>query len=234
MTSIIGILPARGGSIGIPGKNIKMLAGKPMLAWSIEAALQSQSLEHVIVSTDDEEIAKIARQHGVEVPFLRPPELASDTASSLEVVLHALEWLHLHRHAHPEFVLLLQPTSPLRSADDIRRAVKLQREKNADAVVSVCPAPHPPHWYRQIAPSGVLIHSAEGPTRRQEGESFYQLNGAIYLIRVETLLQTRTFMPNPTQALVMPVARSVDVDTPFDFCMADLLLRARAEGQPCQ
>ncbi len=229
MSNIVAIIPARGGSKSVPRKNIKLLAGKPMLAWTIESALQSRCLDRVVISTEDDEIATVARSWGAETPYLRPPQLASDTASAVDVVLHTLEWLKQNENVQPEFVLLLQPTSPLRNADDIHNVIMLQKEKNANAVVSVCEAVHPPHWLRRIGSDSELLPwlSEAAPNRRQEIETLYQFNGALYLIRPEVLASEKTFIPEPTFAYVMPLERSVDVDTPFDFRVADLLLRDR-------
>lgn len=227
MTKIVAVIPARGGSKGVPRKNIKLLADKPMIAWTIEAALESKCLGRIIVSTEDDEIATVARSWGAETPFLRPPQLASDTASVVDVVLHALDWLKNNENFQPELVLLLQPTSPLQNGDDIRNAIALQKEKNANAVVSVCVAAHPPHWLRRIGARGELLPwlSEATPNRRQEVEALYQFNGALYLIRPEVLVSEKTFVPEPTFASVMPLERSIDVDTPFDFYVADLILR---------
>ena len=134
MTKILGLITARGGSKGIPGKNIKPLAGKPLIAWTIEAANNSRLLSQVIVSTDDNEIARSAQAWGAEVPFKRPEELAQDQSSHLDVVLHALQWYQLQHRALPEYVMLLQPTSPLRTANDIDAAISLAAQKQADAI----------------------------------------------------------------------------------------------------
>lgn len=170
MNTILGLIPARGGSKGIPRKNIKLLAGKPLIAWTIEAALDSSCFARLIVSTDDAEIASVARQYGAEVPFLRPAELASDAASSMDVVLHGLDWLAQAAQSLPGLVMLLQPTSPLRTPEDIQAAITLQTEKNAEAVVSVCEAAHPVQWLRRLGPEGELLPYQTDPelSRRQD------------------------------------------------------------------
>lgn len=227
--AVIGIITARGGSKGIPGKNIKQLAGKPMIAWTIEAALKANCLSQLLVSTDDPEIARVAWDWGAKVPFLRPAALATDTASSVDVALHALSWLRDTGKIMPEFILLLQPTSPLRQAEDIQNAVKIQRDTGADAVVGVCVISHPVQWLMRLGAGGELLPwlPNERASRRQDTEPLYQVNGALYLIRTEVLQATRTFSPIGTQAYVMPPGRSLDIDTPWDFQIAELVLRDR-------
>jgi len=233
--SIVAVVPARGGSKSVPRKNIRVIGGKPLIAWTIEAALKCRSLGRVITSTDDDEIAQIARQFGAEVPFLRPVDLASDTATSVDVVLHALDWLQQNEHAQPDFVMLLQPTSPLRTAEDIEAAVVLQREKQAEAVVSVCETAHPPQWLKRFGPNGELLPWESGvelePSRRQEAALAYQQNGAIYLVKTVTLSRARTFLPERTFGYVMPPERSVDIDSPWDFYLAELILKDKCASK---
>ena len=224
---ILCILPARGGSKGIPRKNVKSLAGKPLIAWTITSALNLPAIDRLLVSTDDLEIAETARAWGAEVPFMRPEELSSDTAKSIEVVFHALEWLKNRENYVPDCVLLLQATSPLRSTTDIQAAIDLQKEKGASAVVSVCELPHPLSWVRELGPDGKILPPTETQlvTRRQDARSLYQLNGALYLIQTAVLEKERTFLPENTYAHIMPLERSLDIDTPWDFYLADLILR---------
>jgi CMP-N,N'-diacetyllegionaminic acid synthase len=227
MPDTIAIIPARGGSKGVPRKNVRMLAGKPLILWTVECALMAERFDRVIVSTDDPEIAEVSMQSGAEVPFLRPRELASDTATSLDVVMHALNWLEQHGGVLPSSIMLLQPTSPMREKRDIQDAVDLLRETSSQAVVSVCPSAHPPHWLRKIDAEG-RIHSwlpEQIPNRRQDSEAFYQINGSIYLIKQDVLVRERTFLPSDTRALIMPEDRSVDIDTPWDFYLADLIMK---------
>ena len=226
--SVIALIPARGGSKGIPRKNLAPLAGKPLIAWTIEAALGSKNVRRVIVSTDDPEIAKVARQHGAEVPFLRPPDLAADEAGALGVALHALDWLGENAGEEPEYLLLLQPTSPLRMTADIDAAIDLARTRGADAVLGVCEAEPHPFLARRVDESGVLsdfIPLAEKPVRRQDFPEAYVLNGALYLNRSASLRASRTFQPPGALALVMPRERSLDIDTPLDLRLAEALLK---------
>ena len=226
MPSILAIVPARSGSKGIPGKNIKNLAGKPMIAWTIAAALSIPDLR-LIVSTDSEEIAQLAQTLGAETPFLRPDRWSTDQASSVDVVDHALGWATTHGCFSPEFIMLLQPTSPLRSSDDIYTAIRLQQEFGADAVVSVTPVEHSTSWLVNVGADGRLI-PAQGfnqTKRRQDVAPLFTLNGAIYFIRTSVFVTERKFIPERTFAYVMPAERSIDIDTPWDFYLADLVLK---------
>lgn len=225
--NILALIPARGGSKGVPRKNVKLLAGKPLIVWTIDAALKASGLTRVVVSTDDPEIAETSRRYGAEVPFLRPAELASDKASSVDVTMHAVAWLEDNQRYRPDFILLLQPTSPLRTASDIEAAIAVQRNKKAQAVVSVCKVTHPPQWLRRLGPDGELLPWQDGiePSWRQDADPVYQLNGAIYLIRTEALVNKKSFFPDGTFAYIMPHERSLDIDTSWDFYLAELILK---------
>jgi CMP-N,N'-diacetyllegionaminic acid synthase len=228
MSEILGLICARGGSKSIPRKNLALLAGKPMIAWTIEAALKSPSLTRAVVSTDDDEIAEVAKHWGADVPFLRPAELARDDTPGIEPVLHALRWLAEHESYHPDYVMLLQPTSPLRTTEDIEAAVRLARERGVDSVVSVTEAATHPYWMKRITENGELaelVPTEQEYSRRQELPPAYALNGAIYLIKVDTLMEQHTFYPDRTLAYVMPAERALDVDEPWDLYLADLVLQ---------
>ena len=225
--SVIALISARGGSKGIPRKNVLPVAGKPLIAWTIAAALGSRKLSRLLVTTDDAEIAEVARAQGAEVPFLRPAELARDESPVIEAVEHALRWVETSDGALPEYVLLLQPTSPLRTTADIDGAIDLAYLRNADAVLSVCEASPHPYLARKIDRDGALgdfIDLPTKPVRRQEYPPAYVLNGAIYVNRVQSLLTSRNFQPPGALAYVMPVERSCDIDTPVDMQIAELLL----------
>ena len=226
---ILAVIPARGGSKGVPEKNIREMAGKPLLAWSIDAARQSRFVDEVIVSTDCEKIAQIAKLWGGQVPFLRPAELATDSAKGIDVILHALAWRQAI--APPvDLVLVLQPTSPLRTAEDIDQAISLFFSKNAKVVVSVCPVDHHPWWTNTLPEDGNMgdfLRPEVINTNRQDLPAFYRLNGAIYLADAAFLQETQSFITSATYASVMPLERSVDIDTLLDFRLAELLLRER-------
>ena len=228
MMKTVGLITARGGSKGIPQKNVRPLAGKPLIAWTIEAALQSRRLDRVIVSTDDEEIAKVSREWGADVPFMRPAELAKDDSPHLEVIRHALGWLAAESEAELDYLMLLQPTSPLRTSADIDSAIALCEEKNADAVVSVCQTHGHPFLSKQVTPDGRLLDFIEKPQgylARQSLPPAYSLNGAIYMVRRGLLLERDDWYTDRTFAYIMPPERSLDIDTPWDLHLVDLILR---------
>lgn len=227
--STLAIIPARGGSKGIPLKNIAPLGGKPLIAYTIFAARESRSVERVVVSTDDERIASVARELGAETPFLRPTELALDETPGIDPMVHAAEWLRDFQGYAADYVVLLQPTSPFRTAEDIDAAVRLAVDKKADAVVSVTPAATHPHWTKTLRPDGTLrdyLSNSAGADRRQELPPAFQLNGAIYLVRTEVLFTKRTFYTERTFGYVMPPERSLDIDTPWDLQIAGLVVQA--------
>jgi CMP-N,N'-diacetyllegionaminic acid synthase len=230
----IAIIPARGGSKGLPGKNILVVAGKPLIAWTIEAALQSGLFRRVIVSTDSPAIAEVTRTCHGEVPFMRPAELAQDDTPGTAPVLHAVRWLQEHEGFCPDFVMLLQPTSPLRTAEDISCAMELIAQNRADAVVSVTAVDAHPYWMKRVDGTGRItdfmpLHKPV--TRRQDLPAVYALNGAIYLIRRHALLEQETLFPSDTHALIMPRERSLDVDTAWDLYLADLVLQDRRQRE---
>ncbi len=225
--TILAIIPARGGSKRLPGKNILPLVGKPMINWSIEAAKNVPSISRVVVSTDCETIANTAKVAGGEVPFLRPASLSSDTSSSVDVVRHALEYFKGIGECF-DYVLLLQPTSPLRSAADIQGAIDLLNVKNADSVISVCECEHSPLWSNTLDDSLSLenfIPKNVKNMRSQDLPQYYRLNGAIYLTKVEQFLQEGVLMSDNSVAYKMDSHSSVDIDTKLDFIIAETILR---------
>lgn len=224
---ILALIPARGGSKGVPRKNVREIGGKPLVAWTVEAARRSGSELRIVLSTDDDEIAAVGRSCGAEVPFLRPAELSADGSTSESVVFHALEWLDRNQGYRPGSILLLQPTSPFRTSTDIDSAIRLLREPGTEAVVSVKAADRPLQWLRKIDPAGMIAPASEAAaiSRRQEAEPLYELNGAIYLISTETFLRDRTFYPERTRAYVMPAERSLDIDSELDLLLAELFMR---------
>ena len=230
----IAIIPARGGSKRLPGKNIKALGGKPLIAWTIEAALHSGCFDRVIVSTDDQAIADVAVAFGAEVPFLRPVELSGDMATSDAVIEHAVNWLEQHEALTIDTVALLQPTSPFRHAEHIKSAVSLMQEKQAEGVVSVTasdirlelcntlPADH--------SLAGFIDISANAAAKRtQDMRQIYELNGAIYLFKRHIVGQLAQLYAPTSKALayVMPLEDSVDIDTARDFAWAEFCLSTK-------
>src|SRR3984893_17189895 len=228
--TILGVIPARGGSKAIPRKNLAVLANRPLIAWTVEVAIASASLDRLVISTDDPEIAEVGKKLGAEMPFLRPTELATDASTSMDVVLHAIRWFADNENYLPDFVLLLQPTSPLRTATDIRESIKLALAKHADSVVSVCESHQHPLWMKGVNDEGRLIDlypQSAAPARRQDLYPVFALNGAIYLALRTFLLSERAFISDCTYAYVMPENRSLDVDTPWDLYLANLILNDR-------
>lgn len=225
----LAVIPARSGSKGVRDKNIKLLNGKPLMAYSIEAAIASQMFDTIHVSTDSERYAEIAREYGADVPFLRSAETSSDTASSWDAVLEVLE-NYKRRGKRFDTVTLLQPTSPLRGPEDIAGAYAVMRERRAAAVVSVCEAEHPPQWYNTLPEDGCMDGFVRADSRRarQSLEKYYQLNGAIYTVSVPALQEWGTIMyGTESYAYVMPQTRSIDIDEPMDFLIVEMLLRNR-------
>ncbi len=228
---ILAVITARGGSKGIPQKNTRELLGKPLIAYAIQAALQSKTLNKVIVSTDDKITANISKQYGAEVPFLRPQHLATDTATNLSVLQHAVRYLEEEENHLADIVVCLQPTSPLRSAEDIDQAVTLCVRKSADSVVSLCKVEHHPYWMKKVVEGRVYSLMEEDDKsypRRQDLPPVYQLNGAIYVTRKKILLEEERVLGEHTLAYIMPQERSIDIDTPIDLKLAELIMKGEA------
>ncbi len=217
------LIPARSGSKGLVRKNLAKLGGRHLIDWTIEQAIASQAGD-VIVSTDSEEIAKAASGAGADVPFLRPAPLATDQASIEGVAEHALQWLLQHRHVTPDTVVLLQPTSPFRSAEDISAGLDLLVRGRAPAVVAVCESSTHPFVVRKIEKDGTLsyfVNDAAFTKRRQDFPPAYQVNGALYVIRTEVLRIAQTFQPSGSLAYIMPPERSLDIDNAADLSWAE-------------
>jgi CMP-N,N'-diacetyllegionaminic acid synthase len=226
------LIPARIGSKGIPRKNIRLVGGKPLLSWTIEAALKTRFKGRVVVSTESEEISILARSLGADVPFARPEELATDEATSLEVALHCLEWFKAYDDFEPSHLVLLQPTSPLRNVTDIDRACEIAIQSSAKAVVSVSRSGIYLNWLRVIDDDGILrpVSQLEEGVPRQFLKPSYRLNGAIYIIKSSSIANDKTWFPDPTWPYIMPEERSIDIDTPLDMQFADFLMRNAAYG----
>ncbi len=211
--TLLAVIPARAGSKGLPGKNIADLGGKPLIGWTIKAALGATCVDRSILSSDGEAIIEIARAQGCDVPFVRSADLASDTASSLDVVLDALTRVPGFTH-----VALLQPTSPFRTAAHIDAAWAQMQAAGAQSVVSVCETAEPPYWMYGLADGRLQpLLPLPGVTRRQDLPPAYVLNGAIYISSVARLHRTRSFVDAGTVGYVMPRAASVDIDTMDDL-----------------
>lgn len=222
--TVFALIPARKGSKGIPRKNIREIAGKPLIAWTIEAARAARGVDAVVVSTEDAEIAEIARCWGADVPFLRPAALAEDDTPGIDPVFHAISMLPPH-----EAVLLLQPTSPLRSTEDIDGLLAVVERTGAPSVVSLRESHDHPDWMYRMNGEGQLDPLLPTPptppaVRRQDLPPVYALNGAIYYARTAWLQEHRSFIGPGTLGYAMPDERSVDIDDPLDWRFAELLL----------
>jgi CMP-N-acetylneuraminic acid synthetase len=229
--NVLGLITARGGSKGIPRKNLRLICGRPLIFWTIQSAWESQSLQRLVVSTDDLEIADVSREYGAEVPFIRPVNLAMDDSPQIDVVIHAVEWLEANAGYCPDYVMLLQPTSPLRSGHDIDAAVRIAATRNADAVISVTESPAHPYLSARIDEGGRLAVFMERPKVYQGRQSLppaYAENGAIYLARREVLLDDRTWHTKNTYPYVMSPESSLDIDTPWDLYLANLVLNEKS------
>lgn len=222
----IAIIPARSGSKGLKDKNIKNLCGKPLMAYTIEAAIKSGCFDEVMVSTDSEKYAEIAREYGASVPFLRSAITSSDTASSWEMVEEVLSG-YKRRGREFDTFCLLQPTSPLRTEKDISAAYDLHKEKDSFAVVSVCEAEHSPLWCGHLPDNNEFIDFVhqEDMKQRQEGRKFYRLNGAIYIVNIERFQRDKFLYHEGSFAYIMSQTRSVDIDTVVDFMLAETLMK---------
>lgn len=224
---MLAVIPARGGSKGVPRKNIKELADKPLLAYTVEAAVQADIFEKVIVSTDDAEIADIARKYGAEIPFIRPDTISGDWVSSDDVVEHALKYFK-DRGQEFDAVSKLQPTSPLRTAQHIRQAYKQMHEKKKDFIVSVCECEHSPLWSGVLGEDNSLdSFICEDVKRacRQSLPVYYRLNGAIYMAKTEAFLKQKNFLGKNGGAYIMSQRDSVDIDSELDFLLAEILIQ---------
>jgi len=229
----IAIIPARSGSKGLANKNILPLLGKPLMAYTIEAALDSACFEQVFVSTDSEQYAELAVRFGASVPFLRSERSATDTASTWEVVGEVLT-NYKDRGVEFDTVSILQPTSPLRNSKDICAAMEIYFSKGADYVESLCEMEHSPLWSNTIDESLSLYQfiKPEYNVRRQELPKYYRKNGAIYILKTEKLGNLGDLYSKNSYAYLMPIERSIDIDTPLDFAIAEVMLKQQIAFEP--
>lgn len=222
--NIVAIIPARGGSKGIRRKNIRVLNGKPLVAYSIIEAKKSRFINHVVVSTEDEEIAGVAKEWGAEIPCLRPPELAGDEVPTLPVIQHMTACVE-ESYGAVDVVVLLQPTSPLRTVEDIDAAIGKLIDTKADAVVSVVEVKHHPYLSFQLDGDRLEpLYGVEKRTQRQRLPPVYALNGAVYVTRRDVLLSSGIY-GDDNRAIVMPEERSFDIDNMFQFRLVEMIMR---------
>jgi N-acylneuraminate cytidylyltransferase/CMP-N,N'-diacetyllegionaminic acid synthase len=221
---------ARGRSKEVPNKNLKPLLGKPLIYYTIKAVIESTIFDRFILSTDSQEIASVAERLGVDVPFLRPTELATDDSIAIDAIGHALEWIKNHYEKY-DYVQYIFPTAPLRTAEDIKKGVEILLDKKADLGISVCESDHPADWFNPLPENNSLRGFYKPEYRRKNKQDFpksYRVNGAIYVAKWDVFYHKKDWFEQDTYAYIMPRKRSVDIDTPFDFKLAELLLREGA------
>lgn len=226
---VLAIIPARGGSKGVHRKNIRFLGGRPLISYCIGTALNCAKVDRVMVSTEDSEIAEIAREWGAEVPCLRPAEMAADDSRVVDSVLHAMEWTKREEGYVPDRVMLLQPTSPFVASSDIDAAVELSAADGIDGVVSVCEADPPPFWMHKLGDDSALVdfeHTVH-ESRRQDLRPVFGRNGAIFLTKTSWMIKHETFFHGKVLGYVMDQERSLDINTETDFVIGEAILSRR-------
>lgn len=227
MLRTVVVIPARGGSKGIPHKNIVDLAGKPLIAYTIQVVLKSKNSQRVIVSTDDVKIAEVAKSYGAEVPFLRPAELAKDDTPSLLVIQHAVKYVEENEGHKVDVIVILQPTSPLRSEKYIDEAIEILLRTGADSVVTVCEVKHHPFWSFTAKGDRLYPFSKKGITisKRQDLPEIYAVNGAVYAVRRNVLFEQNSLRGKDSRKVVMSYEESLDIDNYFDLFIAEMMLK---------
>lgn len=230
MPKVLAIIPARSGSKRIPNKNIKDFLGKPLIAYAIEQALSLDFIDKVVVDTDSREIADVAKKYGAEIPFLRPADLAQDNSRVIDSILHLLKKLKLEKSYEPDYIMILQTTSPLCEKKDIMNCWELIQNSDADTVLTVC-STHPRLYHMKANKDIVLVNGSEAEsTNMQEWKQGYILNGCfVYIINTEALLKEKVIITKKTKAVVCPKWRSVDLDTPEEWVLAELLYKNKKE-----
>jgi CMP-N,N'-diacetyllegionaminic acid synthase len=232
---ILGIVPARGGSKGIPGKNLVPLCGKPLIAWTIESARESRLLTRTVLSSDSDDIIHVAEEHGLEVPFVRPAELAEDDTPALPVIQHAVRTLEQGGGYRPDYVVILQPTSPLRTSQHIDQSLAELTASDADSLVSVVQAPHRfcPHSVMRLEGEHLVpfMNYDERDNLRQKKPVFYGRNGAaIYAFTYDCLMKKNSLYGDIILPYIMSTEDSLDIDEPLDVALCEFILKRRSSG----
>jgi N-acylneuraminate cytidylyltransferase/CMP-N,N'-diacetyllegionaminic acid synthase len=236
---VLAIIPARAGSKSIKNKNIVLLGGIPLIAYSITTAKKCNKIDKVIVSTDSHKIADIAKSYGADVPFLRPAKLATDNSPTILTIKHAIEFLE-RKGQNYETIIILQPTSPLRKIEDIKKSLKLLNQPNTDSVVSVCIAEHNPYYVMKEIKENYIRPVIEPKQKiycRQSAPKVYRLNGSIYTVKRDVIMKKNDDITDKTRPLIMPREYSIDIDSKEDLLFAELILkririRRRRENNP--
>lgn len=231
---VLGLICARGGSKGIPGKNIKELCGKPLIAWSIETALDCPKIQDVVVSTDSEDIADIAKEYGASVPFLRPDHLAQDSTKQIDAIAHALSFL-MEQGKIYDAVVLLQPTCPIRSTEDVWGALEILHDTQSDSVITVTEEDGVTlSSYYDLDEQGRVTPKFPSPkegTNRQDFAPIYRRCGLLYIFRPNNVLKQKSLYGDTTSAYIVPTERAFDIDTAFDWQLTEYLMREKLEKQ---
>ena len=231
MTSIKACIFARGGSKGLPGKNIRLFAGKPLIAWAIEAAKGVDGIDEVLVSTDSEEIAKVASDFGAQVPFLRPEDLSRDDSPEWNAWRHALQYFHDNDGEMPGALLSVPTTAPLRVVEDLQKCVDLYQAGGCDSVITVTEAHRNPYFNMvSIAENGVteiVCQNESGLTRRQDAPKVFDITTVAYVVNSEFIMKQNGLFEGLVKSIRVPIERSIDIDTIFDFEVAEFLMRKR-------
>jgi len=227
--TFLAIIPARGGSKGLPKKNIKELCGKPLIAWSIEVGLKSKYLDEVMVTTDSQEIADISNQYGANVPFLRPDELASDTATSFDAIKHTIDYYKNELNKEFDYIVLLEPTSPLREHSDIDKAIEILFDSSADVIVGICKTEDQNPAFLVTKDIENFIRGYENKDmkvlRRQDIKDVYFFEGTIYISKTNILLSKKTFYHENTIGYVVSKYKSLEIDDMDDFIMVEAIMK---------
>ena len=230
--TILAYIPARSKSKSIIDKNIVDVCGKPLIAYTIEVAKASKYVDRVIVSTDSQKYAEIVNTYGAETPFLRPPELAGDLSREIDVVLHLMQWIEHNEKKRYDIVIKLEPTSPLRIASDIDRAIEKLDKENADSVATVTPAVTHPAWMN-ILPEDLsmqnFIHEEAKTKNRQELPIFYQLDGVVSVSKWESLKKFKNWFGGKIFASITPNERSIDIDGQIELALVRMMIKKRLE-----
>jgi len=234
MPYAFGVIPARGGSKGLPGKNLRKLGGLSLIGQAIASARESALLARFIVSTDSEEIGAEAERHGAPVPFLRPAELATDESGMLGVLQHAVRWLESSGGVTPDLIVTLQPTSPFRTGAEIDATIRKVAETGADSAQTLCEASYHPYFMKTLDGDRTVALFPDGHTyvRRQDAPPVYQPSGAVYVTRYDTLMLHGHILGEDNRGIVMGFEASVNIDTEWDFLLAELLLREGRASLP--
>ena len=225
---ILGIIPARGGSKSVPKKNIRLLAGKPLIAYTIETAQKCKMLNRTVVSTDDVEIAEVAKKYGGDVPFIRPKDLSLDDTPMIPVLQHTVYFIEKKENSRVDVVVLLDPTSPFRRIEDIEACIQKLERENADSVVTVCEVEHNPYFVMMELDDGKLvplIKSDKVITRRQDAPEVYRLNAAVYAVKRDVLMNANEIITDNTMAVIMSQELSTHIDHVVDFDFAEHLMK---------